>query len=69
MYTFILSSDAAYRFYRTRCEEQSAAKRGIIDEKQRKKRKHEHLSRVCAQYHSRALALLSLDIAIAIHYT
>ena len=30
-----------------KCEEESAAKRGISEDKQRKKRKHEHLSQVC----------------------
>lgn len=42
-------TDAAYRFYRTKCEEESAVKRGISGNKQKKKRQHERLSRVSQQ--------------------
>ena len=43
MYTL---SDAAYRFYRTRCEERSVARRGLSSEKQKQKRRRERLTRV-----------------------
>ena len=38
--------DAAYRFYKTKCEEDSIKRRGKTAEKQKKKRIHERLTRV-----------------------
>lgn len=38
--------DAAYRFYRSRCEEESAKRRGKLQEKNKQKRKHERIVRV-----------------------
>lgn len=37
--------DAAYRFYRSKCEEESIKRRGKAHEKQKQKRKHERLVR------------------------
>ena len=42
----IFDIDAAYRFYRTRCEEASIGRRGKAPEKLKTKRRHERLTRV-----------------------
>lgn len=42
-------TDAAYRFYRSKCEEDSISKRGLAPERQKKKRRHERLARVSAR--------------------
>ena len=39
-------TDAAYRFYRSRCEDESAKRRGKLQTKNRSKRKHERMTRV-----------------------
>ena len=39
-------ADAAYRFYRSRCEDDSARRRGKIQSKNKIKRKHENVIRV-----------------------
>ena len=41
-----LYTDAAYRFYRSRCEDESSRRRGKIPSKNRSKRKHERTTRV-----------------------
>jgi len=41
-----ISSEAAYRFYRTKSEEDSVKRRGLDTEKNGKKRKYERLTRV-----------------------
>ena len=40
-------TDASYRFYRSKCEEASINKRGLLAEKQKTRRRHERLARVC----------------------
>ena len=48
---YILSfsyEDAAYRYYRTQCEESSAQRRGKCPENRQRKRRHEHLCQVSA---------------------
>ena len=43
---FIGHVDAAYRFYKTKCEEDSIKRRGKTAEKQQRKRARERLTRV-----------------------
>lgn len=43
-------SDAAYRFYRTRCEEASVSRRGKASQKLTTKRRHERLTRVSSSF-------------------
>jgi len=38
--------DAAYRFYRSKCEEASKTKRGLLTATQKVKRRHERIARV-----------------------
>ena len=38
--------DAAYRFFRTRCEDELISRRGLAGDKNKKKRRHEHIVRV-----------------------
>ena len=45
---FIGHVDAAYRFYKTKCEEDSIKRRGKTAEKQQRKRARERLTRVSA---------------------
>ena len=47
--------DAAYRFYRSKCEEESIKRCGKAHEKQKQKRKHERLVRVSLLYITIAL--------------
>ena len=42
----LLYTDAAYRYYRSRCEENSASRRGLSATNQKKKRRHERIARV-----------------------
>jgi len=45
-YRFEIILEAAYRFYRTKHEEDSIKRRGLDTEKMSKKRRYERLSRV-----------------------
>ena len=45
---FFSYEDAAYRYYRTQCEESSAQRRGKCPENRQRKRRHERLCRVSA---------------------
>ena len=45
-YVFLNALDAAYRFYRTKCEEESAKRRGTEGTKKTVKRRHERIVRV-----------------------
>ena len=45
-YILLVHVDAAYRFYKTKCEEYSIKRRGKTAEKQQKKRARERLTRV-----------------------
>ena len=47
VYNIICHVDAAYRYYRSCCEQKSIERRGINSVKLRQKRKNERLSRVC----------------------
>ena len=38
--------DAAYRFFRTRCEDELISRRGLASDKNKKKRRHERIVRV-----------------------
>ena len=44
----VVHVDAAYRFYKTKCEEDSIKRRGKTAEKQQRKRARERLTRVSA---------------------
>ena len=47
----MLHADAAYRFYRTKCEEDSIKRRGKAAFLAKQKRKHEHLTRVMTMHY------------------
>ena len=50
-YIYSSPADASYRFYRSKCEEASITKRGLLANKQKTKRRHERLARVgCMMY-------------------
>lgn len=54
-YMYVVCSiytDAAYRYYRSRCEENSASRRGLSAINQKKKRRHERIARVSYNCHS-----------------
>ena len=57
---YFITLDAAYRFYRTRCEEASVGRRGKASQKLKTKRRHERMTRV-------SLFLFSLVPKAALH--
>ena len=53
IYVPLFLVDAAYRFYRSRCEDESAKRRGKLPEKNKAKRKHERIIRVSMHLHGK----------------
>ena len=49
-FVVVFFTEAAYRFYKSKCEEESAKQRGKLPFKNRLKRRHERLHRVSGQF-------------------
>ena len=59
---FYKHADAAYRFYRSRNEDQSAKRRGTFNEKGKAKRRHERLVRVSSYLWHKCLGVSVLQL-------